>query len=89
MDPKEFQQTFLKWVEAVKTVTNERIVAIDGKTLHRSHEKNKSLLHLASAWALENKVVLGQVKTTEMSKGCQKEIVKTVIDKGADYVLSV
>jgi hypothetical protein len=67
MDPTEFPQAFLKWVEAVKIVTNERIVAIDGKTLRRSHEKNKSPLHLVSAWALENKMVPGQIKTREKS----------------------
>jgi predicted transposase YbfD/YdcC len=112
MNPKEFQQAFLRWVEAVQTVT-KRIVAIDGKTLRRSHEKNKSPLHLVSAWALENKMVLGQVKTREKSNeitaipellsvlelggcivtidamGCQKEIVKTIIGKGADYVLGL
>jgi predicted transposase YbfD/YdcC len=112
MDPKEFQKAFLKWVEAIQTVT-KRIVAIDGKTLRHSYEKNKSPLHLVSAWALENKMVLGQVKTREKSNeiaaipellsvlelegcivtidamGCQKEIVKTIIDKGADYVLGL
>ncbi len=66
MDPKEFQQAFLGWVEAVQTVT-KRIVAIDGKTLRRSHEKNKSPLHPVSAWAHENKMVLGQVRTREKS----------------------
>jgi len=112
MDPKEFQQAFLKWVEAVQTVTKQ-IVAIDGKTLRRSHDKNKSPLHLVSAWASENKMVLGQVKTREKSNeitaipellsvlelegcivtidamGCQKEIAKTIVDKGADYVLGL
>ncbi len=112
MNPKEFQKAFLKWVEAVQTVT-KGIVAIDGKTLRRSHEKNKSPLHLVSAWALENKMVLGQVKTREKSNeitaipellqvlelegcivtidamGCQKDIVRTIIDKGADYVLGL
>jgi predicted transposase YbfD/YdcC len=113
MDPKEFQQAFLKWVDAIKVVTNDRIVAIDGKTLRRSHEKNTSPLHLVSAWALENKMVLGQVKTREKSNeitaipellrvlelegcivtidamGCQKGIVKTIIDKRADYVIGL
>ncbi len=112
MNPKEFQQAFLRWVEAVQIVT-KRIVAIDGKTLRRSHEKNKSPLHLVSVWALENKMVLGQVKTREKSNeitaipellsvlelggcivtidamGCQKEIVRTIIGKGADYVLGL
>lgn len=113
MDPQEFQQAFLKWVEAVKTVTKERIVAIDGKTLRRSYEKDKSPLHLVSAWACENKMVLGQVKTREKSNeitaipellkvlelqgcivtidamGCQKEIVRTIVEKNADYVLGL
>jgi predicted transposase YbfD/YdcC len=66
MDPKEFQQAFLRWVEAVQAVTKQ-IVAIDGKTLRRSHDKDKSPLHLVSAWACENKMVLGQVKTREKS----------------------
>jgi predicted transposase YbfD/YdcC len=112
IDPKEFQRAFVRWVDAIKTVT-KRIVAIDGKTLRRSYEKNKSPLHLVSAWALENKMVLGQVKTREKSNeitaipellqvlelegcivtidamGCQKEIVRTIVDKGADYVLGL
>ncbi len=113
LDPHEFQGAFLRWVEAVQEATNKRIVAIDGKTLRRSHGKATSPLHLVSAWALENKIVLGQVKTREKSNeitaipellsvlelegcivtidamGCQKEIVKTIIDKGADYVLGL
>jgi predicted transposase YbfD/YdcC len=113
MDPEEFQQAFLKWVEAVKTATKERIVAVDGKTLRRSYEKDRSPLHLVSAWACENKMVLGQVKTHEKSNeitaipellqvlelggcivtidamGCQKEIVKTIVNKNADYVVGL
>lgn len=113
MDPKEFQQAFLRWVEAIQETTRSRIVAIDGKTLRRSYEKGKSPLHLVSAWACENKMVLGQMKTREKSNeitaipellkvlalegcivtidamGCQKEIMKTVIEKGADYVLGL
>lgn len=113
MDPREFQQAFLKWAEAVQEVTAKQIVAIDGKTLRRSHVKGKSPLHLVSAWACQNKMILGQVKTGEKSNeitaipellkvlelegcivtidamGCQKEIVKTIIDKGADYVLGL
>jgi predicted transposase YbfD/YdcC len=113
MDPKQFQRAFLKWAEAVQEVTAKQIVAIDGKTLRRSHGKGKSPLHLVSAWACRNKMILGQVKTREKSNeitaipellnilelegcmviidamGCQKEILKTIIDKGADYVLGL
>jgi predicted transposase YbfD/YdcC len=113
MDPKEFQEAFLRWVETIQETTKNRIVAIDGKTLRRSRGKDTSPLHLVSAWACESKMVLGQVKTKEKSNeitaipellkvlelegcivtidamGCQKEIVKTVIEKRADYVLGL
>jgi len=67
MDQKEFQDAFFRWVGAVQETTKNRIVAVDGKTLRRSYEKGKSPLHLVSAWACENKMVLGQVKTKEKS----------------------
>jgi len=66
MDPKEFQQAFLKWAESVQSVM-KGIIAIDGKTLRRSYKKDKSPIHMVSAWALENRMVLGQVKTREKS----------------------
>ena len=66
IDPMEFQHAFLGWVKAVQTVT-KGIVAIDGKTLRRSRTKDTSPLHVVSAWAYENRMVLGQVKTKEKS----------------------
>ncbi len=66
IDPKEFQQAFFKWVEAIRTVT-KGIVAIDGKTLRRSRQKDRSPLHMVSAWAYESRMILGQVKTKEKS----------------------
>lgn len=66
IDPKEFQQAFLGWVEAVRTVTKE-IVAIDGKTLRGSRRRDSSPIHMVSAWAYQNRMVLGQVKTREKS----------------------
>jgi predicted transposase YbfD/YdcC len=67
MDSKEFQDSFLKWVKAIQKTTRNRIVAIDGKTLRRSYEKDKLPLHMVSAWSCEDKMVLGQVKTREKS----------------------
>jgi predicted transposase YbfD/YdcC len=66
IDSKEFQQAFLRWVKAIRAVT-KGIVAIDGKTLRRSRTKDTSPLHVVSAWAYENRMVLGQVKTKEKS----------------------
>ena len=66
MDPKEFQKAFLGWVESIRSVT-KGVVAVDGKTLRRSHMKNASPIHMVSAWACENRMVLGQVKTKAKS----------------------
>ena len=37
IDPKEFQEAFLRWIKAIQETTRNRIVAIDGKTLRRSY----------------------------------------------------
>jgi len=68
IDPQQFEQCFLSWVHSL----NEKIsgvVAIDGKTLRRSHDraKGKKALHLVSAWASEARLVLGQVAVEEKS----------------------
>jgi predicted transposase YbfD/YdcC len=69
LDPEAFKARFSRWVrEACEHVDGE-VVAIDGKTLRRSYdrESNKAALHMVSAWASENGVTLGQVKTEEKS----------------------
>ena len=65
----EFQKCFSSWIEAVFCVTKGQVIAIDGKTLRKSHDRssNKAAIHMVSAWATANSVVLGQVKTEEKS----------------------
>jgi predicted transposase YbfD/YdcC len=69
LDPVEFQQAFLGWVQTIKELTRGQVVAIDGKTIRRSHDRSahKAPIHMVSAWANENRMVLGQVKTDEKS----------------------
>lgn len=69
LDPREFQNSFIQWIESVTAKTNGRIIAIDGKTLRRSHDKSndKKAIHMISAWASSNQMVLGQFKTEEKS----------------------
>jgi len=64
LDHDVFQKCFVRWVEAAFTVTKGQVVAIDGKTARRSHDKSsgKAAIHLVSAWASENGIVLGQRK---------------------------
>ena len=67
--PETLQGCFIKWMAAVETATDGRIVAIDGKTLRHSYDKKKrkSAIHMVSAFAAENGVVLGQKKTDDKS----------------------
>jgi hypothetical protein len=53
----------------VAQVTQGQVVAIDGKTLRRSYDRRsaKAAIHMVSAWATHNRVVLGQLKTEEKS----------------------
>ncbi len=66
LDPLEFEEHFLMWVRAV-TEKIKGLISIDGKQLRRSHEKSagRSALHMVSAWAKENQLVLAQRKVDE------------------------
>jgi predicted transposase YbfD/YdcC len=67
--PAAFQERFARWVQAVRTATDDEVIGIDGKTARRSHDKGAGLgpLHLVSAWAARNRLVLGQIKVDEKS----------------------
>jgi predicted transposase YbfD/YdcC len=113
--PEEFEKCFLDWVRSAFQNIAPQVIAIDGKTLRHSYDRssNKAAIHMVSAWATENRLVLGQVKTEEKSNeitaipellrvvalkgcivtidamGCQKEIVKQIVEQEADYVISL
>lgn len=70
LDPAEFRACFLAWVRSVTGQEMAKgVVAIDGKTARRSHDRGqgKAALHLVSAWASANSLVLGQVATDQKS----------------------
>ena len=69
LDSEQFQECFVDWVRAVSEVTGGQLVAIDGKTVRRSHDRfiGKGAIHMVSAWASENHLVLGQTKVDERS----------------------
>ena len=62
IDPDAFETCFTAWVGTIATPGEPEVVAIDGKTLRRSFDRGRDLatLHLASAWASEQPLVLGQ-----------------------------
>jgi predicted transposase YbfD/YdcC len=69
IQPQEFERCFLAWVKAVAVISEGEIVAIDGKTLCGSHDRvlGKGAIHMVSAWASGNRLVLGQVKVADKS----------------------
>jgi predicted transposase YbfD/YdcC len=69
LDPSQFQQAFLDWVRSVTRLTKGEVVAIDGKQLRRWADlaAGKQAINMVSAWAEENRMVLGQVKVDEKS----------------------
>jgi predicted transposase YbfD/YdcC len=68
LDPEQFQRCFVAWVAAL-TGTPEGVIAIDGKTIRRSGQKRKGQapIHMVSAFAARQRLVLGQVKVAEKS----------------------
>jgi predicted transposase YbfD/YdcC len=68
LDPVEFEACFFEWVQSMSERV-EGVIALDGKTLRRSHDKNngKRALHVVSAWSVENRLILAQVATDQKS----------------------
>lgn len=69
LDPGHFAEAFRNWTESLRKAIAQEIVAIDGKTARRSHDrlKDRKAIHVVSAWARENGLVLGQIKVEEKS----------------------
>ena len=61
LDPALFKACFVSWVEGLREAEPD-LVAIDGKTSRRTHARGKGRepLHLVSAWAARQRLVLGQ-----------------------------
>jgi predicted transposase YbfD/YdcC len=64
-----FEECFITWMQSVVTLTAGQVIAIDGKTLRGSASatNGKKAIHMVSAFASANKVVLGQLACAEKS----------------------
>lgn len=74
LNPAAFQECFQQWLESLDVPVEDasedkKHVAIDGKTLRRSHDQKNGLgpMHIVSAWAADHGITLGQVATDEKS----------------------
>ena len=68
LDAEQFQRCFVDWVAALTGAPKE-VIAIDGKTLRRSGGKKgaQAAVHMVSAFAAHQRLVLGQVKVADKS----------------------
>src|SRR5579884_3716764 len=69
LDPDQFEACFLTWVQSAVTLTDGAVIACDGKTVRRSHDRGvgKAAVHVVSAWASAQQLVLGQRAVDEKS----------------------
>jgi len=68
LDPAELEKGFAAWVGSIAKLTAGEVVAIDGKALCGTREPGKAtLVHMVSAWASANNLVLAQRRVDEKS----------------------
>jgi predicted transposase YbfD/YdcC len=68
LDPEEMERGFAAWISSIAKLTAGEVIAIDGKALCGTREAGKNkLVHMVSAWAEGNGLVLGQRKVDEKS----------------------
>ena len=84
IEPEELEHSFNSWIQAVAEKTDGEVVSIDGKTIRGSRGQNNQVIHMVSAWANQNQLVLGQVRTEEKSNEITAipELLKLVAIKG-------
>jgi len=69
LDPTLFEQCFSRWIASLAIDLKKEIIALDGKTLRGSSNKRRGepALHIVSAWATKNRLLLAQMKTADKS----------------------
>src|SRR3954470_5105389 len=63
LDPAAFEKCLLGWIQGAQEQSENRRIAIDGKTLRGSYNRRdgKAAIHMVSAWATANTLSLGQI----------------------------
>jgi len=65
--PIQFEECFGEWVNSISSLVQGQVICIDGKTIRGAKVNGSSPIHMVSAWACENDLVLGQIKVEEKS----------------------
>jgi predicted transposase YbfD/YdcC len=69
LDPEQFERCFRSWMASVYELSGHQVIAIDGKQVRRSYDKQsgKAAIQMVGAWASENSITLGQVRVDDKS----------------------
>lgn len=69
LDPRQFEQCFERWVQQLVQALGIEVIAIDGKTLRGSYDRQRGskALHLVSAFATDHRLVLAQSRVQDKS----------------------
>lgn len=69
LKPEDFEKCFLSWINSITERLGVEVIAIDGKTLKQSYDRNEKqkALHIVSAWSTSHQLVLGQQKVDKKS----------------------
>jgi predicted transposase YbfD/YdcC len=69
LDPGQFRACFAAWMRSVVEVLPTEVIAVDGKTVRRSHDRHagRDALHMVSAWASVNRLILAQERVSDTS----------------------
>ena len=68
LDPQQLEKGFVSWVASIARLTAGEVVAIDGKALRGTRKAGqKGMVHLVSAWANTNNLVLAQRQVDDKS----------------------
>ena len=69
IEPQQFQEGFLSWVNTIVGELEINAIAIDGKTMKQSSDRNdqQKALHIVTTWSSSHQLVLGQKKVDKKS----------------------
>ena len=85
IDSSKFESCFIDWVNSISDISKGQVIAIDGKTLRGAKSGGKkSPVHMVSAWANQNNLVLGQVRVNDKSNEITAipELLETLLIEG-------
>lgn len=87
LNANQFQLCYIDFINSIRKVLPNEVIAIDGKTLRRSYldKKDQDTNHIVSAYATNQELILGQVKVQEKSNEITAipELLKLIVLKGA------